>query len=381
MDLGFIAGAYRGEGPYVTAYLQSRRVAEDAALQVGLRWQALAQQLRQAGADGAAVAAVQETILPRRPGAVTAQGRAVVAGADGVLLDRPLRTAPPPGVPELAADDARWAPLPHLLPLLGYEQQPVPHLLVVANRVGADIHVIVDGKEDVTVVDGADSPLHKPRGQGWSHRRIQQRAENQWEHNAGLVANAVSRLATRHRASLVLLAGDVRARAAIAEAAPTGVRKMIVETEHGSRAAGAADAPLREEAARLAAEHTQQAHTRLMDRFVTERGHAERAAEGVEKVIEAVRAGGVDTLLLDPAAHLDPGIGRPEVWVGHGGTDLAVTKTELERLGVEEYAADRADAALIRACVATGARLELLRNGDPTVTDGVAAVLRYPLPD
>lgn len=379
MDLGFLADAYRTEGPYATVYLQPRRVGEDAAVQIELRWQSLRQRLRNDGADQATVTALEQVLLPDRPGAAGAHGRAVVAAAGTVLIDRPLRRPTRPGTPQLPGDGARWAPLPHLLPLLVYEEQPPPHLVVVANRVGADIHVLADGTERVTSVDGEDFPLRKVQAGGWSHRRYQQRAENQWEHNASLVATTVSKLVTRHRVKLVLLAGDVRARAAISDRLPPAVQGILAETDHGGRAPGADESPLRMSASHLAAEHAQQSHRQVVERFATERNDPDRAAEGLERVIEAVRQSAVDTLLLDGAVHLDPARPRPELWVGTRGTELALTKIELEKLGVEEYAADRPDAALIRAAVATGARLELLGNGDPTVSDGMAALLRHPL--
>ena len=379
MDLAFLADAYGSGGPYATVYLQHHHVAEDAARQVELRWQSLAERLCRAGADSPTVEALGAAAAPRRPGAA-ATGRALVGAQGRVLLDRPLRPETPATIPGLTADEARWAPLPHLLPLLGYEQHPAPHLLVVADRVGADIHVVADGEEQVTVVDGETRPLHKVQAGGWSHRRYQQRAENLWEHNAAQVADATGKLAKMHRVKLVMLAGDVRARAAISEHLPVAVRVMTIETEYGGRAAGAAEGRLRQEASKLASDRTLRDHVVLVERFLADRGDPERAAEGLEQVIASVRAGAVDTLLLDPAVHLDPTTAQPHVWVGAGSTELSLTKTELEKLGVEEYAADCPDAALIRAGVATGAQLELSREGDPPLSDGVAAVLRYPVP-
>lgn len=381
MNLGFVADAFRAEGPYVTAYLQRHHVGEDAAQQVHLRWQVLAQRLRRDGADEATIAALERAVLPDRPGAVEAQGRALVGANGDVVLDRPLRDPARATAPVFTSDQATWAPLPRLLPLLAHEHQSPAHLVVIADRIGADIHVVTNGNERITAVEGEEHPLRKVQAGGWSHRRFQQRAENQWEHNANLVATTVSKLATRHRAKLVLLAGDVRARAAISDHLPTGVRRMVIETEHGSRAPGAAEAPLRDEAARLASDLGDREHSEVTDRFLADRGDPDRTAEGLEQVIEAVRVHAVATLLLDPAGYLDPSLPRRDLWVGlEEGTQLALSKTELEKLGVEEYAADRADSALIRACMATNADLELLGGGDPVVSDGVAAVLRYPLP-
>ncbi|MQA26510.1 MAG: hypothetical protein GEU94_13810 [Micromonosporaceae bacterium] len=381
MLLGFLTEMYATEGPYATVYLQPREVGEDAASQLGLRWQPLAQRLRAEGADTATVAALEAAVVgdPRvpqgRPGAIGAQGRALAAGSGRLLLNRPLRRGPTQaGAAGLSQDEARWAPLPHLGPLLAYEQRLAPHLLVVADRLGADVHVVTNGLDHVTVVRGEEHPLHKVRSGGWSHRRVHRRVENAWDHNAALVAESITKLLVRHRARLVLLAGDVRARAAISDRLPATVRRMVVETEHGGRAPGAAEGPLREEVARIAADWARRDHGRLMEKFATEREHSERAAEGLEQVIEAARLGQIDTLLLAPGARRER-----RVWVGPAGHQLALSKIELERFGAEEYAADRADAALIRACVLHGAKIELLDRDDLAVRDGVAALLRYSL--
>ena len=378
MDLGFLAEAYRADGPYATVFLQSRHVGEDAAQQIGLRWHALAHQLRRDGVDQPTLRALEAAVMPQRPGPISARGRVLVAANGTVLLDLPL-PYPAPDIPQLTGDEARWAPLPHLLPYLVHERPRTPHLVVVANRVGADIHLLVDGTEEITTVDGDEQPVHKVQAGGWSHRRFQQRAENTWEHNAALVASTVSKLATQHRAKLVLLAGDVRARSAIADRLSPTVRRVTRETETGGRALGAAEEPLRKEAARLADATAEQEHHRVVERFLAERNNPDHAVEGLERTAEAFRQAAVDTLLLDAAVHLDSSRPRQDVWVGTQGRELALTKIELEKMGVEEYAADRPDAALIRACVATSAQLELVGNGDPTLTDGVAALLRHPL--
>ncbi|MGH3648824.1 MAG: Vms1/Ankzf1 family peptidyl-tRNA hydrolase, partial [Micromonosporaceae bacterium] len=328
-------------------------------------------------ADADTLSALKRAVAgePQRPGAppgtVTVRGRALVAAGGEVLLDRPLSADPHAGQSPLAGDLARWAPLPHVLPLLWYEQRPAPHLLVVADRAGADIHVMSDGLDHVTVVEGDE--LTKVQAGGWSHRRFQQRAENTWEHNATQVASTITGLAARHHAKLVLLAGDVRARAAICGHLPPTVRRTVIESDHGGRAQGAADAPLRHELARLAADSLSRAHATVVERFASHRRDPSRTAEGLARTIEAVRAGSVDTLLLSPSAP------DQRVWVGTGIDQLALTRIELENLGLEEYAADRADAALIRGCVANGAELELLTPDDHTVADGVAALLRYPV--
>lgn len=391
MDLRFLSPVYESGGPYATVYLERRPVSgPDTAEEVQLRWHGLRQQLASSGADDASLTALTERIVPDHPGYPGGNGRALVASAGRVVLDRDLAGDGAPAaaarveweppieteIRRLVRDSATWAPLPHLVPLLVAVGQPLSHVIVVADRIGADIHLTTatagTTMAQLSTVDGASRPVHKVQAGGWSHRRFQQRAENRWERNAALVADAVSRLAVRHRANLVLLAGDVRARAAINDHLPTAVRPLVVETEHGGRARGAALDPLRAEARLILSAYALAVHSSTLDRFATERDHRDRAVEGLEPVVSALRSGQAETLLLRPTA--DP---RHRLWVGDRATDIAVTRAELERTGVEEYVRDRADAALLRAATATAASVELLHPGDVSVADGVGALLRY----
>jgi len=367
--MGFLEEVYSGEGPYATVYLENRPAGEDAAEQWELRWQGLRQQLLAEGTDQPTLAALDEALTPSRPGNAVRHGRVLVAASGQIRLDRPLPDDPVTPV----TDQATWAPLPHLIPLLAAEGRRVPHILVIADRIGADVHLAAEGTERVSIIDGMDNQLRKVQAGGWSHRRFQQRAENHWEQNATLVADEVARLAVRHRVKLVVLAGDVRARTAIASHLPANVASLVVETDHGSRAAGAAQDPLRAEIRRLLTETARREHSELIARFQEAIASTGRAVEGLEATVETLRLGQVATLLLPSQGT------RHHLWVGPKPTEIAVTRGELERMGVEEYAYDRADAALLRACVGTGAGIELLSEDDPPMTDGVGVLLRYQL--
>lgn len=398
MDLRFLSSVYESGGPYASVCLEPRPVGgPETATEVELRWEGLCRRLAAAGADDATLTALAGRIVPDRPGGSAGHGRMLIGCGGRVVLDRELtsdgpdngggadpvtvataRQEPPAEteIRQLLRDSARWAPLPHVLPLLLATGRPLSHVVVVADRIGADIHLTTAAAgttaAQLSTVDGADQPLHKVQAGGWSHRRFQQRAENRWERNAALVADAVSRLAVRHRAELVLLAGDVRARAAISERLPSAVRPLVVETEHGGRAPGAADGPLRAETRRILSAHARAVHSSTVDRFAVERDHRGRAVEGLGPVVSALRGGQVEALLLRPVAHP-----THRLWTGDNPVDIAVTRTELERDGVEEYVRDRADSVLLRACAATAAAVELLRPTDPAITDGVGAILRF----
>ena len=100
----------------------------------------------------------------------------------------------------------------------------------------------------------------------------------------------------------------------------------------------------------------------------------------------AFRNGQVSYLFLadDPSS-------TASAWIGPGGSDLAASREELLELNVPAPAADRADAALVRAIAHTDAELhflpaDLVETGNPEACggiasplDGVCATLRFSL--
>src|SRR6202034_2358913 len=95
-------------------------------------------QLAQAGASEESLQAVAEVIIdPDRVG----QGQAVFARHGSVTFAAALDGPPRRGI-------ARFAPLPHLMPLLAQHRPPIPHLRVSATRTGGEI-VAVGGSGEV----------------------------------------------------------------------------------------------------------------------------------------------------------------------------------------------------------------------------------------
>ena len=90
MDLGFLRGLYAQIGDYVSVYLDTDRVHEDAAEVVGIELKAASRRLAAAGASPASLDAVRHVIADRD----AAAGRAVFARAGEVTLAGKL-DAPP----------------------------------------------------------------------------------------------------------------------------------------------------------------------------------------------------------------------------------------------------------------------------------------------
>src|SRR3954452_23952474 len=137
MDVTFLASVTDHPGPCATVCADVTHITENADTELDLRVRALADRLTEQGAPEPVVEAVRGRLLEGNEGggAGTYRGRAVVAGADGtVLFDSPLAAAP-------RAETAEWSSTPDLVAVLRALPGRVPHIVIVADRVGADITV------------------------------------------------------------------------------------------------------------------------------------------------------------------------------------------------------------------------------------------------
>lgn len=140
------------------------------------------------------------------------------------LLDEPVSAA-----------TVEEGPLPRWATVIESRQRVIAHVVVEADRVGADLTAFDGGAVLATqTVDGSTEHIHRGHPGGWSQRRFQQRAENTWEDNARHVADAVTTLAREVEAQLVAVAGDVRAQTFILEALPAEIANLSVRIESGS---------------------------------------------------------------------------------------------------------------------------------------------------
>jgi hypothetical protein len=150
-------------------------------------------------------------------------------------VDRVLKEPP-------AQSTAVLDQVPVLLPAVRAADQATRFLLVEIDRQGADL-TWSDGtgprpaaKE---VVEGGHDVLHKVReGGGWGERRVQTRAEDSWERNAGVVAADLEKQVAERCPEIVLVTGDVRAVGLLRDAVGAKVREVLVEVPGGSRADG-----------------------------------------------------------------------------------------------------------------------------------------------
>ncbi|MGH9010065.1 MAG: Vms1/Ankzf1 family peptidyl-tRNA hydrolase [Acidimicrobiia bacterium] len=376
-----IAAAFDGPGAFVTVYLGTEAAVEQAAQRNKLRWKNLRRQLEDDGAPPEALAAINALVPDAHH-----RGRtlAVVADATGIRLVR--------HEPEPPARDAGWvAPLPRVGPFIEWAQSAVPHLVVLADRVGADIVAFTRradsfGAGDAGELDqppgtqaqimsvgedtGDDPVLRKTNPGGWSQRRYQQRAENLWEQNAKAVADQVSSLADDTGARLIVVAGDVRALQLLREHLPERTAELLQEVD-GSRAPGSGLDEIADDVVKLAATVVAEDTVEFLRQFKEKRGQRHLAIEGVKNTIDALSAARVDTLLI----HDDPDDDRT-AWFGPEPGMVAQTKKTLTELGVPKPQKARLVDVAIRAAFTTGAAVRIVPSVG-SVKQGIGAILRF----
>jgi hypothetical protein len=371
VDLGFLNELTRQPGPFATVYLDTSHDTDDAERALALRWAEARRELVAHGADNATLDALT-VALADAPPAVGRAGRVLVARRGDVVLDRSLPEPP-------ARPAVYWGPLPHLLPALVDQPEPVTAVVVRVDESGGEILVAGPDAQPVVAeqVEGGDHPVHKVRGGGWSHLAMQERVEESWRRNTAQVAERVDRLVADTGARVLLVAGDGRARSRLIDALAERSASIAVELERGSTGGDDLAAAVAEAVRDVVTED----RLAVLERYEKAAGRPEGlAVEGIAPVLAALRAEAVDTLLLDA------GVTRDEaVWIADAPAQVAEAAADLRAGGTDPTAQVPVDAALLRAAAGTGAALLPIggvRTGPAgrQLADGVGALLRYPVP-
>jgi len=373
VDLGFLRRLYDEIGEYVSVYLDTDRVHEgNNAEATQIRWHDARRELAAAGADETSLDAVGELVGDREE---VAPGRAMFARNGAVVFTGALDVPP-------RREIARFAPLPHLMPLLAQHRPPIPHVRVSATRTGGEI-VAVGGSGEAwrDWMSGRQWPVHKVKVGSWSQDKIQRRTEETWEENAKELAGEVITAADRIGARHVIISGDLRVRTMLLEHLTVPLRESasVVDKEvsaDSSAMAGAADQALKDWADRDRRARFEEWGTYLAH---------DQAVQGLVPTLTALRNGQASEVFLADNPH-----SIATAWIGPGGADVGAAPEDLEIRGVRQATSDRADAAIVRAIATTEAELhflpeDLVLAGDPAARggiarplDGVGATLRFP---
>jgi hypothetical protein len=368
MDVSFLAPVFTASGPYATVCADVTHTTENADTELELRVRGITEKLTEQGAPDVVVEAVRSRLLQANEGgdAGTLRGRAVVVAADGtVVLDEVLADVPRDPV-------AAWSPQPDLLPVLRQLAARVPHAVVITDRIGADIALasLAGRPEQEETVEGDTFHMRKVKVGGWAHNTYMHTAENQWEENAGKVADELASLARRHRLEFILVAGDVRARQILADKANGVWSDLVITMDEGGRAAGADREQVDQRAAELVAEYEARAEADAVEKIRSAGAHG-LAVTGTVAVVEALRKGQVETLVLAD---------RPDdekLLVGSSPLELGLDQGDMEALGAQEAHSVPADRALLAATVAGSAGVVVVPRAAMPGDVPVAAILRY----
>src|SRR5215212_2237024 len=367
MDVSFLEPVFSSPGPYATVCADVTHITENADTELDLRVRAVAEKLTGQGAPEVVVEAVRGRLLQAEEGGdvATLRGRALVVAADGsVVLDQPLVDAP-------RREVAEYSPAPDLMPILRQLPGRVPHIVVIADRVGADISVasLVGRPEIEDEVEGDSFQIRKFQGGGWAHHRYQHNSENKWVHNADNVAERIASMVRRLSPRFVLVAGDIRARQILTDRASDLWSDLIVSMDEGGRADGAARGPVDQRMNELVAEHEAREDAEAIEQISAAAAHG-LSVTGKEAVVEALRKGQVERLVLAD----DPG--EDTLLVGNGPAELGVDQKDMDALGVHGEIVP-ADRALLAAAVASAADVVVVPPSALPDEAPVAAVLRY----
>jgi len=364
MDVAALTKLYGLEGPFTTIYLDTESEREDAAEQLEIRWKNVLRDLEQTGVDKA----TREALSKARGEHGRGNTRVLVATPGTVHLAISL---PQPPAQEITTTE----PLPRLIPLLDDMLLQVPHVVVLADRQGADVYAYTSGPEpeESASITNTRFPQHKVKFGGWATKRFSNDVEESWEASARDVAGVVDQVARDIDARVVISSGDERALQLIGQQLPTRLVDRFREIDGGGRHADGSEDVIADQIVQVLSDVIAGDTVELLEKYAEERGQNDGASVGIARTIESLRMSQVDTLILTDAREVDR-----TAWIGPDATHLALTEQELRDLGVETPVEARLDEALARAALGTGANLRFVGGGmEQSPKDGVGALLRY----
>lgn len=348
-------------GPFASVYFDDSHDTHDAEAQLELKWRALREQLEQQGADRSVTEQIGRAVMDLRA-PIGRSGRAVVAGATGVVLNEHL-------VRPTAETVVRVSELPYIVPVveLGYDEPD--YLLVVVDHTGADITIHIDGTLRSETVDGGGYPVHLASGAETSgYGDPQLRTDEAARKNVRAIADRVSQLADDNGIDAIFVVGEVRSRSDLIAALPERIRAtpLQVGARHSGHDFGEIQRAIEAEFAKRRLSVIED----VAQRFTAEVGrHSGLAAEGLGAVCSALRQGAVDTMIIGD-------IDEATVVADEALTTVAPNADVLSEQGAAPAKTLRADEALPLLAISVGA--SLVRTDERIApADGIGAVLRY----
>lgn len=350
-------------GPFASVYFEGSHDTQDAAAHRDVRWRGLREQLVEQGAARSVTADIERAVMDLRP-PIGRSGRALIAGADGVVVNKHLLRSP-------AATVVRVSELPYIVPIVEHGFKYPNYLLVTVDHTGADITVHTNSTLGDETVDSGGYPVHKASGAetaGYGYPQL--RTDEAACKNLRAVADRVSELVDDTTADAVFVAGEVRPRSDLLAALPERIAERAVSLQVGARHSGHGFDEVQQD---IHAQFLKQRLDVIGDvarRFEAEVGRRSGlAAEGLGAVCSALGQGAVETLIIGD-------IGGATVVADEDLRIIAPNAIVLAEQGAAAAKTVRADEALPLFAVSIGA--SLVRTDERIApADGVGAVLRY----
>jgi hypothetical protein len=365
MDARTLAKLYAVDGPFVTIYLNTRGDSEDAATQLETRWKNVVRDLANQGVDTATIDALTD-----KRGDHTRGGTRVLVAAHGSVHLAASLPQPPPTDYAITV-----GPLPRLVPLADALGLQLPHLVVLADRTGADVLAYTSGPEpaETESTDNTRFPQRKVHAGGWAAKRYDNDVEETWEQSARDVVSLIERVARDIDARVIIASGDDRALQLIAQHLPAHLTDRFTTIGGGGRHVDGSDELIADQVLQTLADTVATNTTELLETYSQERGQQDRAADGAEATIEALQKGQVRTLILTDARDT-----TRRAWGGAEPVHLALREDDLSTMGLTAAHEAPLDELLLRAAWGTGADVQFVTGGiEQSPNDGIGALLRY----
>ncbi len=374
MQIDWLTSQVPAGDDVVSVAFDATRETENGYQAVVTRWRDLRRTLEGRGISSRTLDHVEEQV--RIPTHVAGKhGRTIVAGPDGVVIDRVL--------PDPPSDDTGVVGL-DIVSLAKVADSTVSYLLAEIDRTGADLTlqrrsaVEYETGGELGSVEGEHDVINKVRRAGMASRRLQARAEDSWERNAETVAAELDRIVAERRPELLMLTGDVRAVALVRERLGAEAGEVAAVLDGGSRSAGVNEQAFERKLHEALEVFRAQRREEVLDRFRQEEGREGSATQSVDDVVTALARGQVAELILrEDTTGRNSQLRLRTLWAGESPLEIATTPALLADLGVTEPREVRADLAIGRAAAEQGAGVTIVDEASADLVDGVGALLRW----
>jgi len=357
----------------VTVTFDATRDTESGYQAVVTRWRDIRRTLEGRGISSRTLDHVEEQVqIPTH--VAGRHGRTIVAGPEGVAVDRVLLEPP---------SDDRGVIGVDICSLAQVADGTVVYLLAEIDRTGADLtlqrHSAVEYvMADELSVDGDQDVINKVRRAGMASRRLQARAEDSWDRNAEQIAVELERIVNERRPELLLLTGDVRAVSLVRDRLGAEAAAIAMVLDGGSRSAGVNEQAFERNLQEALAVYRARRREEVLDRFRQEAGREGTATQSLDDVVTALARGQVAELILrEGVTGRNSALRLRTLWAGDSPLQIAPTRALVEDLGVSEPHEVRADLAIGRAAAEQGAGVTIVDDASIDLADGVGAILRW----